>query len=323
MWRFGAGRRVGEDGRFKLVHRLGEDAIGAVWRAHDAVSGGPLTLRMVRPPLGTDRRFVERLQLEVQDLVRPRPVDGRLMPRLSHPNAARPLGVEGGNGSDPLFVVMEPLEGRMLNDVLGEGQALEAREALWIAAQLAHAVQTAHDAGIVHGLIHPGCVIRSPWGRAVLIDFGLMARVDLLESTEDLWRSLGPYRSPGTDGQAPVPASDVYSLGAVLFAMLAGRRTVEQMPPSSDESDPEGMEERGAVDRQGAGTTEAGTRPDAASAEAGSLPPDVPLEVGRVCLAALDADPEARPSAAAFRSALTPFLVPPGEDRSGRGLPSE
>lgn len=321
--RFGVARRLGDAGRFRLLHLLGEDAIGAVWRARDDFGGSSSTIRVVRPPLGTDPGFVERLHVEVADLLRPGSVNGTLAARLDHPNAIRPLSVHAGDETHPSFVVMEPVQGRMLLDVLGQSKVVDVPEAIWITAQLAHVVQSAHEAGIVHGLIHPGSVFCSPWGRAVLIDFGLMRALGSMDKTDHIFRSLAPYRSPQEDATALTPASDVYSLGALLFAMLSGRAAVEGATEAMERRDPPNGH-RPAADRAGRGRRAAGPAHDGlVPAESWSIPSEVPDQVARMCREALAPDPHARPSAAAFRSALTPFLILPEEERSAAGLRSE
>jgi hypothetical protein len=299
---FARTRRGGKISRYRLLQPIGHDALGETWRGQDSVTGAAVSVKILDESIGWGPDVAHQVEAAVRELVRPVIAGGSLSPKIAHPNAVRVLAVSGGETTpeektgSPLVIVMEPLDGRLLGDVLTEVGSLELGPAMRIAWEVAESLRAAHDAGVVHGCTHPGNVLISPWGRALVMDFGLMGVLVSAGATTEAIRSLAAYIAPERTGTSspPTPPADVYSLGALLVAMLSGR------PPA-------GHLERSLADAAGAAADETG---DTRSPP--ELPPYVPGRIAKLCLRALLEDPAARPSAAEFGSALSAFVAASG-----------
>jgi len=149
--------------------------------------------------------------------------ESRLAARLSHPNVVAVFDA-GEDGGRP-YIVMEYVEGETLADVLRRRGALPTEEAAEIAGQVAAGLAHAHAQGLVHRDVKPQNLLVSGDGRVKIADFGV-ARGDDLSQLTQAGTVLGTaaYLSPEqAAGSSVGPASDVYSLGAVLYELLTGR----------------------------------------------------------------------------------------------------
>jgi len=200
-----------------LESLLGAGGMGEVWlaRRSDGAYDGEAAIKLLKPGMDSAavlRRFAQERQA---------------LARLDHPHIAR-LFDAGLDAQGCPFVVMERVQGRSL-DAACAGLPLEARLALFL--QLADAVAHAHRHLLVHRDLKPGNVMVTEQGQVKLLDFGIAKALDPLEST-DLDRSqvgerpLTPgYASPEQLRGEPVStATDVYSLGVLLYLLLTGRR---------------------------------------------------------------------------------------------------
>jgi serine/threonine-protein kinase len=200
-------------GRYRLVELLGQGGMATIYRARDNQLERDVAVKVLRPEYGTDPDFIERFRHEAQSAA-----------SLNHPNV---VGVYD-YGTDPVgpFIVMELVEGEDLASIVRKTGALPPRAAARLVAQAARAVAAAHDRGFVHRDIKPGNVLVTREGRVKVADFGI-ARA-LSESALTLpGTTLGSvhYFSPEqARGELASPASDIYSLGIVLFELLTGRR---------------------------------------------------------------------------------------------------
>lgn len=278
-------RRGGKVSRYRLLQPIGHDPLGETWRGQDSVTGAPVAIKVVGESIAHDHAISKRVRAEVRDLVRPLVLEGNLSSKISHTNAVRVLASSGDDpDADPgddedsgLIIVMEPLDGRLLTDALTADGPLDLGEAARIAAEVAAALAAAHAAGVVHGCIHPGNVLISPWGRALLMDFGLIGVVMEVSPAHEAMSSLEPYLAPEQRGGSAHRSfeGDVYSLGALLFTMLTAR------PPQTEPSE--------SVD---------------------GLPEHVPGEIAEICLRCLAEVPNIRPTVTAFGAAVSPFARP-------------
>jgi serine/threonine-protein kinase len=181
-------------------------------------------------------------------------------------------------------IVMEMVEGQTLADRLKSGR-LETNEAIRIATEVLEALATAHEAGIVHRDVKPGNIMLTPRGKVKVTDFGI-ARAEGDSTLTETGAVMGTahYAAPEqVQGRGATPASDLYSLGIVLYEALTGRRPFEAETPVA-----------AALSR----LTNDPPRPS-------TYRPDIPQAVETVAMRALEREPAARyPNAQAMRKAL-------------------
>jgi eukaryotic-like serine/threonine-protein kinase len=272
--------RVGQvlNGRYRLVELLGEGGMATIYRGQDAQLGREVAVKVLRAEYGRDAAFVARFRQEAQSAA-----------ALNHPNVVN-VHDFGMEATDP-FIVMELVEGGDLGDVLREQGALQPIAAARIAQQMADALDAAHAQGIVHRDIKPTNVLITRGGRVKVADFGIARAFSEAQLTMP-GTTLGSvhYFSPEqARGELVTTASDVYSLGLVLFEMLTGRRAW-----TGDSA--------GAV----AVARLAGDPPTASSVR-----PGVPPALDGIVRAALSRAPADRPTAGEVSAALARFVADP------------
>jgi eukaryotic-like serine/threonine-protein kinase len=200
-------------GRYRLVELLGQGGMATIYRARDNQLERDVAVKVLRPEYGADPDFIDRFRHEAQAAA-----------SLNHPG----IVAVHDYGTDPAgpYIVMELIEGEDLSTIIRRTGALPPRAAARLVAQAARAVAAAHDRGIVHRDIKPGNLLVTRDGRLKVTDFGI-ARA-LSESALTLpGTTLGSvhYFSPEqARGEMATPASDIYSLGIVLYELLTGRR---------------------------------------------------------------------------------------------------
>jgi len=204
-------------GRYKILSELGRGAMGAVYRAVDPLIEREVAIKTLLP----------NLPPEVMDEVRERFIrEARSAGRLNHPNIVTVFDV--GEQDGVAYIAMELLEGRSLQDLLKQGR-LPFEKTADLVAQVADALDAATQFKIVHRDVKPANIMVAPNGRAKLTDFGV-ARVDSSSMTQT-GAALGSpkYMSPEQVLGLPVdPRSDIFSLGVVLYEMLARRTPFER-----------------------------------------------------------------------------------------------
>lgn len=197
--------------RYRIDRRLAVGGMGTVYIATDQRLGREVAVKVLKEELAHDDRFVERFRREA-----------RAAGALTHPNVANVYDFAEDKGQH--YMVMELAHGRDLARVLREEGPLSPERSALITAQIANALQHAHSAGLVHRDIKPANVIVDDNNRAKVTDFGIARAVG--ESTLTATGSVlgtAHYISPEQAGGGEVgPASDIYSLGIVLYEMLTG-----------------------------------------------------------------------------------------------------
>ncbi len=200
------------NGRYRLEEIIGEGGMAVVWRARDLLLDREVAVKVLRDQYAADPEFLERFHTEA-----------RLAAALNDPGvvAVYDVGEDGGRH----YLVMEMVPGRDLKHLIREMAPLPCERAVAIASALAGSVAAAHRLGLVHRDIKPQNVLMSPDGRMKVTDFGIARSVTAARMTEPgLVMGTVHYVSPEqVAGEAATPASDVYSLGVVLYEMLTGQ----------------------------------------------------------------------------------------------------
>ena len=203
-------------GRYRLLAPLGEGGMATLWRAVDEQLDREVAVKLLRPQYGTDAGFAARFRQEA-----------RSAGSLSHPNIVPvyDYGTDAESGGQ--YIVMQLVEGQDLAAVLRERGPLQPDEAVRIALGVASALEAAHRRGIVHRDVKPGNILIDH--DVKVTDFGIARAVSETSMTVT-GTTLGSvhYFSPEqARGDQVTGASDVYSLGIVLYEMLTGRRPFE------------------------------------------------------------------------------------------------
>jgi serine/threonine protein kinase len=213
----GTGGRI-IDGRFELRKRLGSGGMGTVWRAWDTALHREVALKEVRPP----DPALAAARPEISRTLRERVLrEARALARINHPHVVTIHHI-ADDGPHP-WIVMELLPGTTLQDRLAQGP-LSPQETARIGREVLSALRAAHAAGIQHRDVKPANVLLRADGSAVLTDFGIAALQGStsLTATGDLIGSpeyIAPERIRGRDND---PASDLWSLGLVLYVCVEG-----------------------------------------------------------------------------------------------------
>uniref|UniRef100_A0AAU3I1I6 non-specific serine/threonine protein kinase n=1 Tax=Streptomyces sp. NBC_01393 TaxID=2903851 RepID=A0AAU3I1I6_9ACTN len=208
----GAGRLVA--GRYRLLAKLGHGGMGTVWRAMDETVDREVAVKEPRVP----DHLPERERANVYERMRR---EARAAARLDHPAVVNVHDVAVVDGQP--WIVMELVRGRSLGDALREG-TLGSREAARIGLEVLGALEAAHAAGVLHRDVKPDNVLLGPHDRVVLTDFGI-ARIEGDTNLTDTGGFVGSpeYIAPERVlGVRPGPASDLWSLGVVLYAATEG-----------------------------------------------------------------------------------------------------
>ena len=200
------------DNRYRIVKPLGSGGMADVYLAHDDVLDRDVALKVMSARYASDEEFVERFKREAQSAA-----------ALSHPNIVSIF--DRGEAEDgTYYIAMEYLPGGTLKDRILKRGALPPRTAAAVALQIAEALCAAHERDVVHRDIKPHNILITGTGDVKVTDFGI-ARAASSSTMTRTGHILGTahYISPEQAMGEPVgPASDLYSLGIVLYEMLTG-----------------------------------------------------------------------------------------------------
>jgi serine/threonine protein kinase len=212
-------------GPYQLLELLGRGGMGEVYLAHDPRLNRRVALKLLPAAIVADGERVRRFDQEA-----------RATSAISHPNVAHIYEI--GEAQGRRYIAMEYVHGRTLRQALQRGP-FELGEALDIATQIANALRAAHEAGVLHRDIKPENIVLRGDGYAKVLDFGLAKLIEerlyadtpeakplpLLHTEPELLMGTSDYMSPEQVRRQPTDErTDLWSLGVVLYEMLAGRR---------------------------------------------------------------------------------------------------
>ncbi|PRX07608.1 UNVERIFIED_ORG: serine/threonine protein kinase [Actinomadura viridilutea] len=203
-------------GRYRLLSAVGHGGMGTVWRARDETLDRDVAVKEVVLHAAVSEE--ERRERHVRTLR-----EARASARLNHPGVVTVHDVV--DEDDRPWIVMELLRARSLQDLVDEDGPLPPERAAEVGRQIVSALRAAHGAGILHRDIKPANVLVADDGRAVLTDFGIAQVVgDATLTKTGLLVGSPAYMAPErVRGERATPASDLWSLGATLYAACEGR----------------------------------------------------------------------------------------------------
>jgi len=260
---------IGETlGHYRIVEKIGAGGMGVVYRARDERLERDVALKILPAGLLSDVNARKRFRKEALALA-----------KLNHPNIGVVYDFDTQEGVD--FLVMEYIAGAALAEKLA-GRSLSVKEVITLGAQMAAALEEAHDHGVVHRDLKPGNILVTPKGQAKVLDFGLAqllqpasettSTTDVLADTAAVAGTL-PYMAPEQlRGEAADVRTDLYALGVVLYEMATGRRPFGAALPTALAADIQHK----------------------VPASPGRLNPELPSELERIILKCLEKDPENR-----------------------------
>jgi eukaryotic-like serine/threonine-protein kinase len=199
-------------GPYQIVGTLGRGGMGAVYKALHHETRDAAAVKLLSADLAEEEGFRSRFEAEIETLR-----------KLNHPNIVRLFGF--GEQDGLLFYAMELVEGNSLEEELRRGRRFDWREVTRIGIETCHALRHAHDRGVIHRDIKPGNLLLAADGSVKLSDFGI-ARLFGYSRLTNAGNVLGTaeYMAPEQAAGQPVDArADLYSLGALMYALLARR----------------------------------------------------------------------------------------------------
>ncbi len=206
-------------GRFELEELVGKGGMSSVYRAQDRLLERTVAIKLLHEHYSRDEDYVERFRREA-----------RAAAQLSHPNIV--TVIDRGEDSGRQFIVFEYIDGQNLKELIQSKGRLPVRTALELSIEAGHALAFAHQHGLVHRDVKPQNVLLGN-GEVKVTDFGIARSADVQQGLTQTGTVLGTsdYIAPEQASGQPVSAlSDVYSLGVVVYELLAGE------PPYSGEN---------------------------------------------------------------------------------------
>ena len=198
--------------RYQLLERIGTGGMADVFRARDSMLERSVAIKILHETYSDDKAFQDRFRQEA-----------RAAANLSHPNIVTVHDFGFDNGQ--LFIVMEYIPGKDLKTILRQRGRYSVEEAIPLIVQACAGIGYAHRAGLVHCDIKPHNMIVTPDSRLKVTDFGIARALSTImpdERADVVWGSPQYFSPEQAVGEAPSPASDVYSLGVVLYEALTG-----------------------------------------------------------------------------------------------------
>ena len=198
--------------RYELEELVGTGGMSSVFRAHDRQLERLVAIKILHQHYADDPEYLERFRREA-----------RAVARLSHPNIV--TVIDRGDDGSRQYIVFEHVEGENLKELVVRSGRLPVRQALELALAVADGLAFAHDHGLVHRDVKPQNVLLSSEGEVKVTDFGIARSLHVEHGVTQTGTVLGTgeYLAPEqASGKTVSPATDVYSLGVVLWELLAG-----------------------------------------------------------------------------------------------------
>jgi len=208
-------------GRIELEEPIGKGGMAVVYRARDLMLERIVAVKLLRRRFANDPDFRDRFRQEA-----------RAAANLSHPNIVTVHDFV--LDAKQLYIVMEYVPGQDLKAKQKEKGRFSIKESIFLISQACSGIGYAHRAGLVHCDVKPQNMLVTPDHRLKVVDFGIaraLATITPDERVDIVWGSPLYFSPEQAAGKAPSPASDVYSLGIVLYEMLTGRLPFEAGSP--------------------------------------------------------------------------------------------
>jgi len=198
--------------RYQLLEKLGSGGMADVYRARDLMLDRYVAIKVLRKDFSSNVDFQNHFRMEA-----------RAAANLSHPNIVTVH--DFGFADNLLFIVMEYIPGKDLKQLIRERGRFSVETGIPLIIQACAGLGYAHRAGLVHCDVKPHNMLVSPDGRLKVTDFGIaraLATITPGEKTDVVWGSPLYFAPEQAQGEAPSPASDVYSIGVVMYELLCG-----------------------------------------------------------------------------------------------------
>lgn len=198
--------------RYLILEQLGKGGMAIVYRARDTMLERSVAVKVLRESYSRDPAFLERFRQEAKAAA-----------NLSHPNIVTVH--DFGLDNEQLFIVMEYVPGTDLKTLIKQRGRFTPEEAVPLLIQACAGIGYAHRAGLVHCDVKPQNMLVTPDMRLKVTDFGIARALSTIhpqEQSDVIWGSPQYFSPEQASGAAPSPASDVYSLGVIMYEMLTG-----------------------------------------------------------------------------------------------------
>jgi len=200
-------------GRYRLLAQQGSGGMAVIYKAQDLELSRIVAVKILRPSLTTDPTFLTRFKNEARSVA-----------NLQHPNIVTIYDV--GSDGPTQFIVMEFVDGQDLKKIIKTEGILTVDRALKLTIQICAGIGFAHRAGLVHADVKPQNILVTRGDIVKVTDFGIaqaFSDTQPPEKQQVVWGSPHYFAPEQAKGEKPTPASDVYSIGIVMFEMLTGR----------------------------------------------------------------------------------------------------
>ncbi len=214
------------NGRYKLIERIGAGGMSLVYKAQDLSLGRMVAVKMLHDSLTGDDSFLDRFRREAHAAA-----------NLTHPNIVTVHDI--GQDGNKHFIVMEFVDGITLKQLIREqqekGNVIPIDRALNIAIQTCAGIGYAHRSLFVHCDIKPHNILITPDDKIKVADFGIARAISQVTASQDskVWGTPQYFSPEQAAGESASPASDVYSIGVVLYELLSGKLPFEAETPTA------------------------------------------------------------------------------------------